>query len=165
MLLPGSDDDGGIQHPFSAELKQAIAKENWEVKGKFPPGIKPLLAQGALKAVILGEYDENFFNLMPRFFPYNKFTMTNTLIKHLRCLAEDGFVKAKEEGEKSVMQWEKRQEHARLEASGENVGHSHEGSPVTSDAQATPMMPRAALDHSALPADDGEHEESGQCGQ
>ena len=86
MLLLADNDDGGgggVQHPFSAELeqaidvlKEAIAKENWEVKGKFPPGIKPLLAQVALKAVILGEYDENFFNLMPRLFPYNKFTMT-----------------------------------------------------------------------------------------
>ena len=57
-------------------LKEAIAKENWEVKGKFPPGLKPILAQVALKAVILGEYDDNFSNLMPRLFPYNKFTMT-----------------------------------------------------------------------------------------
>ena len=85
MLLLARDGDGGggMQHPFSAELeqaievlKEAIAKENWEAKGKFPPGIKPLLAQVALKAVILGEYDDNFFNLMPRLFPYNKFTMT-----------------------------------------------------------------------------------------
>ncbi|PIL25730.1 hypothetical protein GSI_11480 [Ganoderma sinense ZZ0214-1] len=177
-------------HPFSAELeqaidvlKEAIAKENWEVKGKFPPGIKPLLAQVALKAVILGEYDENFFNLMPRLFPYNKFTMTklikrtiwrdhtnllidrqNALIEDLRGLAEDGFVKAKEEWEKSVMQWEKRQERAKLEAGGETAGHSHEGSPVASDAQATPMMPRAVLDHSAPPADDGEHEDGGGGG-
>ena len=57
-------------------LKEAIAKENWDVKGKFPPGLKPILGQVALKAVILGEYDDNFFNLMPRLFPYNKFTMT-----------------------------------------------------------------------------------------
>ncbi|KAM5540982.1 hypothetical protein V8D89_005293 [Ganoderma adspersum] len=172
-------------HPFSAELeqavevlKEAIAKENWEAKGKFPPGIKPLLAQVALKAVILGEYDENFFNLMPRLFPYNKFTMTklikrtiwrdhtnlltdrqNALIEDLRGLADEGFVKAKEEWEKSVMQWEKRQERAKLETGGETIGHSHEGSPSASDAQATPMLPRAALDHSAPPADDGEHED------
>ena len=26
--------------------------------------------------MILGEYDDNFFNLMPKLFPYNKFTMT-----------------------------------------------------------------------------------------
>ena len=50
--------------------------ENWESKGKFPPNIKPVLAKVALRAVVLGEYDDNFFNLMPRLFPYNKFTMT-----------------------------------------------------------------------------------------
>ena len=79
---PGAASDGP-QHPFHPELeqaidvlKEAIAKENWEVKGKFPQGLKPLLSQVALKAVILGEYDDNFFNLMPRLFPYNKFTMT-----------------------------------------------------------------------------------------
>lgn len=53
--------------------------ENWDNKGKFPPGIKPLLAQVALKAVALDEYDEDFFNLMPTLFPYNKFTMTVSL--------------------------------------------------------------------------------------
>ncbi|EJF61353.1 hypothetical protein DICSQDRAFT_180666 [Dichomitus squalens LYAD-421 SS1] len=177
------------QHPFHPELeqaievlKEAIAKENWEVKGKFPPGLKPILAQVALKAVILGEYDENFFNLMPRLFPYNKFTMTklikrtiwrdhtnllvdrqNALIEELRALAEEGFPKAKEEWEKSVMQWEKRQERAKLDASGEGsngVDHSQEGSPAASDAQATPMMPRTPLDQVAIAAaDDGEHED------
>lgn len=72
-----------LQQPFHPDLeaaidvlKEAIAKENWETKGKFPPSLKPVLAQVALKAVILGEYDDNFFNLMPRLFPYNKFTMT-----------------------------------------------------------------------------------------
>ena len=50
--------------------------ENWDHKGKFPPGIKPLLAQVALKAVALDEYDDHFFNLMPVLFPYNKFTMS-----------------------------------------------------------------------------------------
>lgn len=50
--------------------------ESWDVKGKFPPGIKPILADVALKAVKLGEYDEDFFSLMPVLFPYNKFTMT-----------------------------------------------------------------------------------------
>lgn len=49
--------------------------EDWDVKGKFPPGLKPLLTQVALKAIILGEYDDNFFNLMPTIFPYNRFTM------------------------------------------------------------------------------------------
>ena len=45
------------------------------MKGKFPPNLKPLLGQVALKAIVLGEYDDNFFNLMPKIFPYNRFTM------------------------------------------------------------------------------------------
>ncbi|KAI0633107.1 hypothetical protein C8Q77DRAFT_1073988 [Trametes polyzona] len=166
-------------------LKEAIAKENWEQKGKFPPALKPVLAQVALKAVILGEYDENFFNLMPRLFPYNKFTMTklikrtiwrdhtnllmdrqNSLIEELRVLAEEGFPKAKEEWEKSVAQWEKRQERAKAEATGEGangVAHSTEGSPVVSDTQATPSVGPSALD--ARPSlDEAEHEDGGGHG-
>ncbi|KAI0354172.1 hypothetical protein OH77DRAFT_1426194 [Trametes cingulata] len=167
-------------------LKEAIAKENWEVKGKFPPALKPLLAQVALKAVILGEYDDNFFNLMPKLFPYNKFTMTklikrtiwrdhtnllldrqNALIEELRVLAEEGFPKAKEEWEKSVAQWEKRQERAKAEAAGEpanGVAHSTEGSPVASDAQATPMLGTAALESRQSLDDGGEHEDGGLPG-
>ncbi|KAL0956297.1 hypothetical protein HGRIS_002454 [Hohenbuehelia grisea] len=57
-------------------LKEVIAKESWEVKGKFPPSIKPFLATIAMQAIRLGEYDEHFFNLMPALFPYNKFTMS-----------------------------------------------------------------------------------------
>ena len=52
-----------------------LATENWDVKGKFPPALKPVLVKIALKAILLGEYNENFFNLMPRIFPYNRFTM------------------------------------------------------------------------------------------
>jgi Ubinuclein conserved middle domain len=50
--------------------------ENWEPKGKFPPGIRPVLQAVALKAIKLNEYNDNFFNLMPRIFPYNRFTMS-----------------------------------------------------------------------------------------
>ena len=50
--------------------------ENWEPKGKFPPGIRPVLGAIALKAIMLNEYNDNFFNLMPRIFPYNRFTMS-----------------------------------------------------------------------------------------
>ena len=62
--------------------------ENWEVKGKFPTGLKPLLAQVALKAIILGEYNDNFFNLMPKIFPYNRFTMTVRVSSFTRCVVE-----------------------------------------------------------------------------
>lgn len=66
------------------ELTIARDKEDWNNKGKFPPSIKPLLAQIALQAVELDEYDEHFFNLMATLFPYNKFTITVSL--HALCL-------------------------------------------------------------------------------
>jgi len=46
------------------ELKVAIAQG---------PSIKPILAQVALKAVALGQYDDDddLFNPMPVLFPYN----------------------------------------------------------------------------------------------
>ncbi len=52
------------------------AAENWEPKGKFPTSVRPVLGAVALKAIKLNEYDDNFFNLMPRIFPYNRFTMS-----------------------------------------------------------------------------------------
>jgi hypothetical protein len=49
--------------------------ETWE-KGKFPPVLKPLLKEVTVLAIKNNEYDENFFNVMPKIFPYNRFTMT-----------------------------------------------------------------------------------------
>ncbi|KAH7927982.1 hypothetical protein BV22DRAFT_1005738 [Leucogyrophana mollusca] len=105
-------------------LKVAISQESWEAKGKFPPSIKPVLAEVALKAVNLGEYDEDFFNLMPALFPYNRYTMTklikrtifsdhlkilttrqDELLEQLATLTKEGFPKAREEYEKSVVAW------------------------------------------------------------
>lgn len=54
----------------------AGAPESFEQKGKFPPSLKPILADVALVAIRCGEYNDNFFSLMPKLFPYNKFTMT-----------------------------------------------------------------------------------------
>ncbi|TFK48152.1 hypothetical protein OE88DRAFT_549061 [Heliocybe sulcata] len=140
--------------PFHPELEQmieqlklAISKESWEIKGKFPPNIKPLLAQVAVKAIQLDEYDDNFFNVLPRIFPYNRFTMTKlvkrtvfhdhmqllterqeVLLQQLAEIAREGFPKAKEEWERSVAAWERRQEKAKVEAEASGVG-STEGTP------------------------------------
>ncbi|KAF8883557.1 hypothetical protein BD779DRAFT_1443838, partial [Infundibulicybe gibba] len=117
-------------------LKQAIANaENWSTKGKFPPSLKPLLADLAILAIKHDEYDEHFFNLMPVLFPYNKFTMSKlikrtvfqehtgllmqrqeVLLVELARLAREGFARAEEEWEKSVMAWDKRQEKAKAES-------------------------------------------------
>lgn len=72
---------GGIQ------LTTVACTENWEVKGKFPQNLKPMLCQVALKAIIVGEYNDNFFNLMPRLFPYNKFTMTVSAKRHRKFVS------------------------------------------------------------------------------
>ncbi|KZT68560.1 hypothetical protein DAEQUDRAFT_727669 [Daedalea quercina L-15889] len=152
------------------ELKAAIAKENWEVKGKFPPTLKPVLAKIALKAILLGEYDDNFFNVMPTLFPYNKFTMTKlikrtvwrdhttllverqeALLTELKVLADQGFEKAKEEWEKSVAAWERRHERTKADATIEvgSVVHSVEGTPVPGGSDTTPtphLASRPSLD-------------------
>ncbi|KAJ8590552.1 hypothetical protein M405DRAFT_766097 [Rhizopogon salebrosus TDB-379] len=117
------------------DLKGAITKESWDTKGKFPPSIKPVLADVALKAVNLGEYDDDFFNLMPVLFPYNRFTMTklikrtiftdhlkiltdrqDELLQQLAVLTKEGFSKAQEEWDKSVVAWERRKEKAKNES-------------------------------------------------
>jgi len=63
----------GLDTPFY--IVSTHPPESW-VKGKFPPALKPTLAQVALKAVVLGEYDDNFFNFMPKIFPYNRYTLS-----------------------------------------------------------------------------------------
>lgn len=78
------------------ELKDAISKESFEQKGKFPPSLKPILTKVALKAIHCGEYDDNFFTLMPKLFIYNKFTMTVSSptisvyrVAHIFCFARN----------------------------------------------------------------------------
>ena len=41
-----------------------------------PPTLKPPLANLAIIAIKLDEYDDDFFAVMPMLFPYSKFTMT-----------------------------------------------------------------------------------------
>ncbi|KAJ7859679.1 hypothetical protein B0H14DRAFT_2746353 [Mycena olivaceomarginata] len=120
------------------KMKQAIAAESWEQKSKFPPNLKPLLAALSLQAIMLDEYDDNFFSLMPIIFPYNKFTMSKLIkrtifhdhtallnqkqddqLEQLRVLATEGFPKAQEEWEKSLQNYEeKRKEKALATANG-----------------------------------------------
>ncbi|KAJ7201626.1 hypothetical protein GGX14DRAFT_464457 [Mycena pura] len=132
------------------KMKQAIAAESWETKSKFPPSLKPLLAQLSLQAISLDEYNEQFFNLMPMIFPYNKFTMSklikrtifhehttllnrkqDELLKHLHELASEGFPKAQEEWERSVQSYEeKRKEKAAREGDPEVNPDESTGGPT-----------------------------------
>lgn len=57
------------------ELKVLVDGCDWSVKGRFPPTLKPALVKVSRLALLLGEYNENFFSWMPHIFPYNRFTM------------------------------------------------------------------------------------------
>ncbi|KAK7450105.1 hypothetical protein VKT23_012987 [Stygiomarasmius scandens] len=138
-------------HPLFEKLKAAITAENWDVKGRFPPSLKPILADVALTAIKLDEYDDHFFSLMPTLFIYNKFTMTKlikrtvfaehiamlverqeALLTQLKKDADEGFSRAEEEWEKSVVAWDKRQKKAKandtLSVPGNEI-ESHKRSP------------------------------------
>ncbi|KAJ7749261.1 hypothetical protein DFH07DRAFT_961763 [Mycena maculata] len=126
------------------DLKQAIAKESWETKSKFPPNLKPRLAALSLQAITLDEYNEEFFNLMPNIFPYNKFTMQklikrtifadhtallnqrqDDLLETLRVLASEGFPRAQEEWERNLQNYEEKR---KAKADDGDPGPSVEGS-------------------------------------
>ncbi|KIY53562.1 hypothetical protein FISHEDRAFT_33043 [Fistulina hepatica ATCC 64428] len=164
-----------LQKAFE-RLKVAIRQESWEVKGKFPPNIKPLLAEVALLAVRLDEYDEHFFSLMPQLFPYNKFTMTklikrtifqdhttllverqDALLRELAQLAQDGFPKAEQDYERSLANWKKRQQKSTLEQGGDDAGAAPQ--PPTRQGSAEDMDvdhdSGHAVDHADQEDDDG----------
>lgn len=66
------------------KLRLACSKESFIPKKIFPASVKPVLIETALLAMQTGEYDENFFNIMPNILPYNRFTM-NKMIKREVC--------------------------------------------------------------------------------
>lgn len=72
-----------LEHQLDV-LRQAVSKESFVPKNKFPTSVKPILMETALTAMRTGEYDDNFFNIMPNIFPYNRFTM-HKMIKREVC--------------------------------------------------------------------------------
>ena len=74
MVREGQGDTEGQNsiHPDLQDaievLKQNVARENCEEKGEFPRALKPQLAQLALLAIRLNEYDERFFAYMGTLF-------------------------------------------------------------------------------------------------
>ncbi|KZT34746.1 hypothetical protein SISSUDRAFT_1065056 [Sistotremastrum suecicum HHB10207 ss-3] len=156
------------------EMKDLISQETWENKGKFPPNLKPPLKELAMKALILGEYDDNFFSMMPRLFPYNKFTMTklikrlvyedhykllqqrqDELLAQLGRIAMEGFDKAKEEWERSYMLWEKRVQRAKEVAAEQAPADATAPPSRAGSASAAPPPSQAPADD-AMDVD-GEH--------
>ena len=61
---------------LSSRVTCTCLVESWEPKGKLPPGIRPILGDVALEATRLNEYNNSFYDLMPRIFPYDRFAMS-----------------------------------------------------------------------------------------
>lgn len=123
-----------FQLPFPSELEaqldvlqKAIAKHDFANKGKFPPDLKPILLSTAILAITVQSYDDNFFNYLPKIFPYNRFTMLKltkrlaykdhirmvnerqaALLAELQKMVDEGMESAKVEYERSVQLWEDR---------------------------------------------------------
>ncbi|EUC54108.1 ubinuclein central domain protein [Rhizoctonia solani AG-3 Rhs1AP] len=124
--------------PFSSaleerlkELHDEIKSYSWENKAKFPPNLKPRLTTVALEALKLGEYNENFFNYLPKIFPYNRFTMLKltrrlmykdhsellkqrgeTLLTELKQLVDQGLPDQEKLHADAIKLWESKQSSA-----------------------------------------------------
>ncbi|KZO91633.1 hypothetical protein CALVIDRAFT_568079 [Calocera viscosa TUFC12733] len=75
------------------ELRESVERESFEQKGKFPQNLKPTLERVSLFALKNGEYGDNYFNVMPKIFPYNRYTMMKLIKKmmyadHQKLLAD-----------------------------------------------------------------------------
>ncbi|KAJ7652209.1 hypothetical protein B0H17DRAFT_993937 [Mycena rosella] len=163
------------------KMKQAIAAESWETKSKFPPNLKPLLAALSMQAITLDEYDDQFFNLMPMIFPYNKFTMQKLikrtifadhtallnqrqedLLEELKVLAAEGFPRAQEEWERNLQNYEEKRKEkaARVEGDPE---HSVSGS--AGPTRHPTEDPEARVGSAGLSSGDGEKDKDKDKGK
>lgn len=116
------------------ELKQAIARHGFENKGKFPPDLKPILLAVSIRAIELGEFNDNYFNYLPKIFPYNRYTMLKltkrlaytdhirliherqqVLLMQLKTLIDENLETAQTEWERSVQIWEDRKSRKKAE--------------------------------------------------
>ncbi|KAL8276636.1 hypothetical protein RQP46_010985 [Phenoliferia psychrophenolica] len=139
-------------------LKDEIAKEKFEAK-KFPPRLRPILVNVALQALKLGEYDDEFFAILPKMFPYNLFTMKKLVkreifprrielcdaeqVVHMRTL-ETGITASlagqRADFDASHARWEQERrdfESKKLENEGSKVGNDVEMQPVAGPAPIT----------------------------
>ena len=131
-----------VQLPFSppmeaefASLVDTIKQFSFEQKGKFPPELKPRLTSCAVRAIQLNEYGDNFFNRLPRLFPYNRYTMfklTKRLVyaEHVKMIVErqdqlleelgkmvtEGMEGAQAEYDRALSVWEEKREKRKRES-------------------------------------------------
>jgi len=148
-----------------AVMQKAISKHDFANKGKFPPDIKPVLLETAIKAISLGDYGDNFFNYLPKIFPYNRFTMfklTKRLVykDHIRLIHErqaalleelskqvnEGMDQAQSEFDRNVMLWEERKARRKAEDA-LKPSNGMEGVEPTGPLPVSQSAPEADKDH------------------
>ncbi|CAG8454473.1 9245_t:CDS:2 [Paraglomus occultum] len=78
-------------------FKDAITKESFEVKSKFPVNLKPTLLIATAKAYDMGLFNENFFKTLTNLLPYNKFTVTRLCKRTLFPMKIQELEQAKEQ--------------------------------------------------------------------
>ena len=135
-------------------LDATIKQYSFEQKGKFPPELKPRLTTCAVRAIQHGEYGDNFFNQLPRLFPYNRYTMfklTKRLVyaEHVKMIVErqdqlleelgkmvnEGMEGAQAEYDRALAAWEEKREKRKRESlvappEAQSVMHSPASAPV-----------------------------------
>ncbi|GAA6000291.1 hypothetical protein JCM10207_007943 [Rhodosporidiobolus poonsookiae] len=78
-------------------LKVEVDKADFSVKNKFPPHMRELLTAVAYHALELGEYDDHFFAIMPKVFPYNLFTLKKLIKREVYPKRIDSMTKQQQE--------------------------------------------------------------------
>jgi len=143
------------------KIKELVANEPFEVKTKFPPGLKEPLAEVAMCAVKVGNYGDSFFDYLPKIFPYNRFTMMKLtrrlifadhqaylqskqepLLEELKRLAYEAHPLVVEQHAEAVAAWEEKQKKKAAKVSEEDNADTGASEPApngtTSEAQAQP---------------------------
>jgi hypothetical protein len=134
-----------------------------------------LLLETAIKAITVGEYNDNFFNYLPKIFPYNRYTMfklTKRLVykDHIRLIherqgqlleelakqVEEGMDQAKLEYERNVALWEERKSRKKLDGDGKLL-NGMDGVELTNPIPPPPPAHPTTDDHDKEgEGDDGE---------
>lgn len=159
-------------------LQAAIKKHDFAIKGKFPPDLKPILTDVAIQAITVGDYNDNFFNLLPTIFPYNRFTMMkltkrlvykdhvrlvherqNVLLEELKKLVDEGFENAESEYHRNVAMWEEKKARRKTEGGVGMEGVEHTGPAAPTQA------PVAAPDIDHEGDDEGDDDKDKAPGQ
>lgn len=65
------------------QLREAVSKTSFENKSKFPAQLEEPLIDTAKLAFELEQLDDNFFNILPTIFPYNRFTLKKLVTRKI----------------------------------------------------------------------------------